>query len=236
MKKILALLLVLCMASTLVLAESADFTGDWHLTKVSMSGMELNPSMLGMDMTISLAADGTGTIAMGDEPMPATWTEADGTITVSDETGEGIAFTVNAEGCLETLDAESGLLLVFSREVVETATFELPEAVMVENIQDFDGTWNATTLSLMGMIVPVETLGLDMTLVIENGSVTMMDGSENPTPVVCELIDGKLVSTEVIDEAEGLTNELAFYMSVDGTIVLNIEEAGTVVFERQIAE
>ena len=104
MKKLISLILILCMACMLIPAMAdTDVTGTWYA------------SMMGIPMTMTLNADGTGTMispVQGGE-APAAWTmEGDKiTITVNDSPATG---TVTADAI--TLE-ESGMEIVFTREV-----------------------------------------------------------------------------------------------------------------------
>ena len=87
MKKLISMVLVLCMAATMVsaLAET-DVTGEWY------------GSMMGFSMKMVLNADGTGEMTVvGQGTSPATWTmEGDQiTITANDSPATG---TVTADG------------------------------------------------------------------------------------------------------------------------------------------
>lgn len=236
MKKILSVLLVLCMMATMAVAENVDFTGDWYLRSMVAEGMELDASLLGLEIAMSLVPDGTSTMTAGDEVSVGTWAAVGGVLTVIDETGESMEFTMDEEGKLVCVDVENEMSLVFSREQGEEEAFVMPEAVPVEDIKDYDGLWAATGMYIMGMVLPVDTLGVSMTLNIQDGVVIVTDETESQTELKAELIDGQLVCTAA-EEVEGEASVLALYLSVDGTIILNMEELGAcVIFERQIVE
>ena len=102
MKKMLSLVLVLCMAlaAVSVLAEEEDFTGTWYLLMYGITGA-----------TFELNADGTftGSVTMSGESEPAegTWSAEGSTVT----------FSVNGQSLSLTYD---GTDLLLSEEAVST--------------------------------------------------------------------------------------------------------------------
>ena len=67
MKKLLSLILVLCMACMLVpamAAEAADIVGEWEMTEMSANGQTFNPSAMGISWTMTFEEDGNFVSAM----------------------------------------------------------------------------------------------------------------------------------------------------------------------------
>ena len=89
MKKLISLMLILCMACMLVPAMAdEDIAGEWTMVKVVVQGMEMEPSAIGMEMVIMLNADGTAeakTSYGGAEPeiSDGTWTMDGSTVTIT---------------------------------------------------------------------------------------------------------------------------------------------------------
>ncbi|HPJ02510.1 MAG TPA: hypothetical protein PKU80_06695 [Candidatus Limiplasma sp.] len=215
MKKFAALLLALLMIGTLATAQSFDFTGTWYLVSISAEGVTLNPADMGMEMSMTLNADGTGAVSTtGEEDKVASWALDGETLTVTADE-EPLAFTVSEEGQL-VAEAE-GAVMTFGREPAAPG-FVAAAEIPAEDIAAFDGTWTITTVNAYGMVVPFAAMaqsGLEnATVVIENGAVTSFDATE---PAVGTLVDGKLVIASELGEEFAQTVSLL----EDGTIALN---------------
>lgn len=164
MKKLISMVLVLCMAATMVsaLAET-DVTGEWY------------GSMMGFSMKMVLNADGTGEMTVvGQGTSPATWTmEGDQiTITANDSPATG---TVTADGI--TLSAD-GMDVVFTREPQGesiTLAAEKPDAAA----EDFYGDWVLAYIESDGMVADAsEASGIFPNIKLAEGSIEFVPSSE----------------------------------------------------------
>ena len=112
MKKILALTLILVMVFALCACGGGKnaAVGTWKLTGLFEGGEDYSAylAMLGMDMTLVLNEDGTGSMEMMGEKIDVTW--GDGKIT---NEGESIPFSVDGDKL--TME-EDGSQLVFTRQ------------------------------------------------------------------------------------------------------------------------
>ena len=112
MKKILALTLILVMVFALCACGGGKnaAVGTWKLTGLFEGEEDYSAylAMLGMDLTIVLNEDGTGTMEMMGEKIDITW--ADGKIM---NEGESLSFSVDGD----TLTiSEEGERMVFTRQ------------------------------------------------------------------------------------------------------------------------
>ena len=226
MKKLLVVLVAMAMLlSAFCFAEEADLTGVWYLSMVAMEEQTMNAADLGMDMTLTLNADGTAameSVAM-DVSEEGSWT-ADGNelgITFDGET----APASYEEGYL-LLASDDEMQMVFSRE--EPAAFAAPAAVAAADITDFDGTWTMTMVDAYGMVVnaemvlpELETLfgGSEPTVIIENGVVTAF-GSEEGEQFAFE--DGQLVLAGPDIEDTEISLDQFVTLNEDGTIAYTV--------------
>ena len=90
MKKLLSLLLVLAMMLGLTAFAEAtvDYTGVWTLNRVETPGMTMDMSMLaqlGMNMTITINADGTMVMTTLGVDENGTWAVTGTGISIADE-------------------------------------------------------------------------------------------------------------------------------------------------------
>lgn len=71
----------------------ANLVGTWHLTGVEFSYMGQTESYtaqeMGMNITVTLNADGTITGMDGTDPISGTWSTSGNTITINDSSGVG---------------------------------------------------------------------------------------------------------------------------------------------------
>ncbi len=235
MKKLLALTLALMMACALlpVMAESADeYLGDWYLNEMASGDQVIPPSMLGMNMSMTINEDGTVLIvnAYGEvaEEINATWTLADGSLIVNED-GVDQTFTLNENGEL-VLAMDDGYMM-FGREATEVEA--LPSPIPAETEDEFFGVWMLTTVAMGELIVPAELIGMGMTLTVEAGKATLTNEGEDGT--VTELAtmftDGILVANE--DDTEVIME-----LNDNGTISINAssEDVNMVLYFEAVAE
>lgn len=197
MKKLLATLLALMMLVSAVVcgavAETADITGEWY------------GSVFGMSMTLTLHEDGTYTMSMaGEEAEPGTWS-FDGTTLTLDEGSEGeSAFAYDGESLSASME---GMDFVFTREPI--ATFEPAPARTDAALEEFSGSWNATTIGIMGMYLSPDVIGAGISLDIDGTTVVMTIIQEDSEPeavtVEATFADGVLTVADPTSTEESST-------------------------------
>lgn len=197
MKKLLATLLALTMLVSAVVcgavAETADITGEWY------------GSVFGMSMTLTLHEDGTYTMSMaGEEAEPGTWS-FDGTTLTLDEGSEGeSAFAYDGESLSASME---GMDFVFTREPI--ATFEPAPARTDAALEEFSGSWNATTIGIMGMYLSPDVIGAGISLDIDGTTVVMTIIQEDSEPeavtVEATFADGVLTVADPTSTEESST-------------------------------
>ena len=124
MKKLLAMLLAAMMVFTVVGCEQkaetpaateapvAGIAGTYKLSGAEMNGEAL-PMEGAPEMSVTLNADGSATVANGEENIPATWTQEGNTVTlVSPEEAEPMVLTV--EGA-DLVIEDAGMKMIFSK-------------------------------------------------------------------------------------------------------------------------
>jgi len=215
MKKLISLILIVCMACMLVpaMAESIDLTGDWYV------------SVMGIAMQMTLNADGTGTMTIPgqEQAQGLSWTlEGEKfTITVADtDPTEG---TATAEA-ITFADASSGLELVFTREPVEAIAVGAPVAAEAEDA--FLGTWDCKYMESQGMILDPNAFGTIMPgIAVADGAVTFVGSSDedmiaamyNLMALTYTFEDGKLA---LVSSMEGVEATGTIELLDDGLLKL----------------
>ena len=221
MKKLVSLILVLCMACMLIPAMAEDdITGEWYC------------SYYGMAITMTLNADGTAamTASVQDGVTPAAWTlEGDKfVLTVTDDEGNAqVTEGVYADGKL-TLD-DDGRLMEFGREPVEA--YAAPAVNPDAAAEDFEGEWTITAVDMAGMHADAAAAGMgDIGIRIENGAVSFTGAAEavtffvgtDPLQTTCE--NGALTyAVELPNDAEPVTVTVRAEMLQDGTMAVTLD-------------
>ena len=150
------------------------YLGTWKLIGVVMGGATYSPADMGMEMSITLEADGTAYADMGaEEPEHASWSVTEGGILV-----DGGPMVLNEEGHL-ILDND-GFQMIFSRD--GAAQPAGPVSIGEEGAPYF-GLWIADQLILEGDVYSAADFGLNLSLTFhENGICDMVDyGGESQT-------------------------------------------------------
>ena len=159
MKKLISMILVLCMAAALVPAFAEDdITGVWYLNHAVTQGISMRVISDEIQMTMTFREDGTATLFSalpGQEPQnaEATWTYADGVVTVTEKTEGAPVTEVKYENGELSVEA-GGATMFLTRETY--TPYEQPAAVKAESVEAFYGTWYPEVSFQYGMITLLE--------------------------------------------------------------------------------
>ena len=221
MKKGLSVLVALAMLLTLAvpaLAEAASVAGVWTMTAMISSGVEIDPVSMGMEMSMDLAEDGTGTLTAFGVGSEVTWTFDGATLDVTDPDGT-VSFELQEDG---TLRADiSGMETIWSSGAADS-----PEAAPVEtpavatNVEDGAavGVWQLVSASAANIAVDLQAMGLEILIEFaEDGTCTMTTNGVSETGAWTQ--DGANIS--MTDDASG--TELVFQMLEDGTLLVDLQ-------------
>ena len=194
MKKLVSLLLALMMLLGMTaFAEAAvDYTGLWALTGVAASGVTVDPTALGLDMSMELYEDGTcALIALGEEEMGA-WVVTEGGVAVTDADGVTMDMLLTEDGALTV--EQDGAMLIFTRE-----EYVMPLAGLT--VADFNGEWVFEYMEMYDYaqmtqgVYAAEEVGVEMALSLADGKghlvMSYVDGKDE--------YDGECVIEEVAE-------------------------------------
>ena len=229
MKKLISLVLCLCVACLLVsgTAENAALTGEWYLQTLKMGDEEMNAASIGIVMTLELKEDGSA--EMND--MTGTWT-AEGekvTITFEDEAAEA-AFT----GDTLTLVSEDETM-VFTRDRVEQ--IEVADVNPEAAAEDFAGEWICKYAGSGDMVLNAEALGMgNTTATVADGKLALA-GNESftilfgPDPIEMTYANGSMSYTADI---AGISLIMEATLLQDGMLCLTVSmgEETSLYFEK----
>lgn len=210
MKKLISLVLILCMACMLIPAMAEDSVlGTWYLHELVQGETTVDPSIMGMTWSLEFKEDNTfvSSMSYGGDPEvnEGTWTQDGETISI---TVDGSTLNVVFSGDTITMDQGDGKG-VFTREepAAQTET-TASNPIQAESEDAFFGSWTIGTVEAMGKRVHVDalsSLGLDLqiTLNIEAGKATLaitMNGETKSFEAETSLVDGVLALTVAGEE------------------------------------
>ncbi len=230
MKKIVSLLLALCLICVMapVVAEM-DFAGTtWYLVSFEQEGKTMNPAEYGLEINMTLNADGTSTMVAYGEETTGSWSVDGEVILITDEDDNTQQFSLNENGEL-VADMGEDNRMVYSQTAPEaSAQASAPVAVAADSEEEFYGTFKPVSISALGMDIPLEAVFGEALPIftVEAGKVitTMEEGDDATTDVQPTIFeDGvlKLYAAEG-DETPVATAQL----TEDGTILLVLEAEG----------
>ena len=179
MKKLISLVLILCMACLLVPAMAdEDVTGEWYLKTMKNGDTEYDAASIGYNIVMTLNADGTVVMItpVSEDPSNGTWTLEGDTITVNIDDSP-VSGTV-ADGVLTLSQDET--TMIFTRE--QSEGIQLAEVNPDAAAEDFEGEWTIKYVSMAGLTMDPTATGEAMPgLLIENGSLKFTGESSMTT-------------------------------------------------------
>jgi len=186
MKKIVSLLLVLCLAcvSAAALAEAGDLVGDWY------------GSLYGMAAQLTLNEDGSYVMSLAGNEIPGNYELKDGIVYMDDDNPDnGFVFDGTS-----LVNETQGVTL--TRDQADVPEIELAEVNPDAAVEDFEGDWVCKYMSMKGMTlditqIPLESLGATQipSLKVEGSAVTLtgMDSLAGADPLEMTFADGALI-------------------------------------------
>lgn len=172
MKKLISLLLILCMACMLIptVAEEA-LTGEWYLKSMKMGEQEYDAAALGVNVVMALGEDGSAAMTTLDSPDPVTgtWTLDGDQFTLNIEGEDPVSGTVTAEAI--ALEQE-GQIMIFTREAPVAIT--VADAKAAESAEDFYGTYTIAYVDMEDRLMDMSGMGYTTGLVIGEGTFEIL--------------------------------------------------------------
>lgn len=199
---------------TLVGEVDPSLCGKWYLQTFRMDDLTFNPMDIGAEASLTLNADGTGSLNMsGEEPEEFTWAAKDDEVMLLSD-GEADTLTLK-DGTLTA--AEDGMEAIFVRDADKVTSTKVKKAAA---LSDFSGEWLATRGSIAGMEMSLEDEKYEISLTVEGRYVTLSkkeDGKVNEGTGYGMLLGGTL--TVFGDNGQ----DLVLQMLEDGRIMLEVE-------------
>lgn len=194
-----------------------EYLGVWYGVSMEMEGVSYPLTDMGMDLTITIGADGTAEMSMNGEGEIIQCSMQDGVLTAD---GVGIALQ---DGMLVV--SEDGMTMTLSREKPEASAASIPVIDENATIDDLKGAWTLARVTMDGVTLPAEAAEMaGDTLVVygDNCDLTLqgmtMDG------LSCRMDDYALLISILDGEAAATLRE-------DGTLCLEMSDV-TLWYER----
>ena len=186
MKKIVSLLLVLCLAclSVAALAEAGDLVGDWY------------GSLYGMAAQLTLNEDGSYVMSLAGNEIPGNYELKDGIVYMDDDNPDN-GFVFDGTSLVNEIQG-----VTLTREQGNVAEIVLAEVNSDAALEAFEGDWVCKYMAMNGMTlditqIPLENLGATQipSLKIEGSSVTLtgMDSLAGGDALEMTFADGALI-------------------------------------------
>lgn len=224
MKKLISVMLVLALcAVSCAFAQAMDVTGTWYLNVIESEGVQLDPAMLGSELILTLNADGSAELESFGESGFAVWHMENGNVIIAYEDGEAMTACPDS-GNLVIDDQEIGMTMILGREKQALQSYVPAQLVADPTMQQFEGSWNAVLIDLMGMQMPLDAL--DMKLVVEiagsSAVVTHIEGEENTSYTAPIKLEGNVLTVKAVDDQM----PMALHLQQDGKMVYTEETEG----------
>ena len=217
MKKLVSLILILCMACMMIPAMAEeDMTGEWY---ADLYGMEVTLT-LNTDQSAKMTLTGMGDIA------EYTWVESNGLFVLT-ETTEGAKLEGSyKDGEIRINDGEDEF--VFTREHVEG--IQVAEVNPDAAAEEFEGTWAISSVRAEGVHARAADVGLgEIGAVIEKGTITFTGNTDDISfffgkdPIQMTYENGGLnYKNDIVLGEETVEGVLACEMLQDGMLALTV--------------
>ena len=194
-----------------------EYLGVWYGVSMEIEGASYPLAGMGMDLTITIGADGAAEMNMNGEGESIQCSIQDGVLTA-----DGVGFALQ-DGMLVV--SEDGMIMTLSREKPEASAASIPVIDESATIDDFKGVWTLVRVTADGMTLPAEAAEMaGDTLVIDGDTCDLTLQGMTLDGLTCRM-DGFALLISILDgEAAGTLRE-------DGTLCLEMSDV-TLWYER----
>lgn len=194
-----------------------EYLGVWYGVSMDMEGVSYPLADMGMDLTITIGADGTAEMSMNGEGESIQCSMQDGVLTAD---GVGIALQ---DGMLVV--SEDGMTMTLSREKPEASAAPIPVIDESATIDDLKGVWTLARVTMDGVTLPAEAAEMaGDTLVIYGDNCDLTLQGMTLDGLSCRM-DGCALLISILD------GEAAVTLREDGTLCLEMSDV-TLWYER----
>ena len=194
-----------------------EYLGIWYGVSMEMEGVSYPLSDMGMELTLTIGADGAAEMNMNGEGESIQCSMQDGVLTAD---GVGIALQ---DGMLVV--SEDGMTMTLSREKPEASAAPIPVIDESATIDDLKGVWTLARVTADGMTLPAEAAEMaGDTLVVYGDSCDLTLQGMTMDGLTCSM-DGCALLISILD------GEAAATLREDGTLCLEMSDV-TLWYER----
>ena len=196
-------------------AQSADvpeeYQGTWYGLNMELDGEAYPLADLGLDVTVTIGADGTAEMNMGGDVDHRQCAMQDGALVAGT-----MVFTLR-DGVLSL--SEDGAIMTLSREKPEAAGASIPVIDESATLEEIKGVWTVVRVTMDGLTLPAETADMaGDTLVVYGDTCDLTLQGMTMDGLPCSMNDFALI-VPVLD------GEFAATLREDGTLAIEMSDA-----------
>lgn len=194
-----------------------EYLGAWYGVSMEIEGMSYPLADMGMDLTITIGADGTAEMHMNGEGERIRCSMQDGVLTA-----DGVSFALQDSMLVVS---EDGMTMTLSREKPEASAASIPVIDESATIDDLKGVWALAHVTMDGITLPAEAAEMaGDTLVVYGDSCDLTLQGMTVDGLTCSM-DGYALLISILD------GEAAATLREDGTLCLEMSDV-TLWYER----
>lgn len=194
-----------------------EYLGAWYGVSMEIEGVSYPLADMGMDLTITIGADGTAETHMNGEGERIRCSMQDGVLTA-----DGVSFALQDSMLVVS---EDGMTMTLSREKPEASAASIPVIDESATIDDLKGVWALAHVTMDGVTLPAEAAEMaGDTLVVYGDSCDLTLQGMTVDGLTCSM-DGYALLISILD------GEAAATLREDGTLCLEMSDV-TLWYER----
>ena len=181
-----------------------EYLGAWYGVSMEIEGASYPLADMGMDLTITIGADGTAEMHMNGEGERIRCSMQDGVLTA-----DGVSFALQDSMLVVS---EDGMTMTLSREKPEASAASIPIIDESATIDDLKGVWTLAHVTMDGITLPAEAAEMaGDTLVVYGDSCDLTLQGMTVDGLTCSM-DGYALLISILD------GEAAATLREDGTL------------------
>lgn len=194
-----------------------EYLGAWYGVSMEIEGASYPLADMGMDLTITIGADGTAEMHMNGEGERIRCSMQDGVLTA-----DGVSFALQDSMLVVS---EDGMTMTLSREKPEASAASISIIDESATIDDLKGVWTLAHVTMDGITLPAEAAEMaGDTLVVYGDSCDLTLQGMTVDGLTCSM-DGYALLISILD------GEAAATLREDGTLCLEMSDV-TLWYER----
>ena len=194
-----------------------EYLGAWYGVSMEIEGVSYPLADMGMDLTITIGADGTAEMHMNGEGERIQCSMQDGVLTA-----DGVSFALQDSMLVVS---EDDMTMTLSREKPEASAASIPVIDESATIDDLKGVWALAHVTMDGVTLPAEAAEMaGDTLVVYGDSCDLTLQGMTVDGLTCSM-EGYALLISILD------GEAAATLREDGTLCLEMSDV-TLWYER----